>query len=31
LCELDAQFKTGMIRERDQALAAMIIELMAEP
>ena len=29
LCELDAQFKTGMIRERDQALAAMIIELMA--
>ena len=31
LCELDAQFKTGMIRERDQALGAMIIELMAEP
>ena len=29
LCELDAQFKNGMIRERGQALASMIIELMA--
>jgi hypothetical protein len=28
LCELDAQFKNGMVRARDQALAAMIIELM---
>jgi DNA polymerase III delta subunit len=29
-CELDAQFKMGLLKEREQAVAAMLIELMAE-
>jgi DNA polymerase III delta subunit len=29
-CELDAHFKMGLLKEREQAVAAMLIELMAE-
>jgi DNA polymerase-3 subunit delta len=28
-CELDANFKQGLLKEREQAIAAMLIELMA--
>jgi DNA polymerase III delta subunit len=28
-CELDANFKLGLLKEREQAIAAMLIELMA--
>ena len=28
-CELDAKFKNGLIREREQAISAMLLELMA--
>ena len=29
-CELDANFKLGLLKEREQAIAAMLIELMAD-
>jgi DNA polymerase III delta subunit len=29
-CELDARFKMGLLKEREHAVAAMLIELMAE-
>jgi hypothetical protein len=28
-CQLDARFKTGLMKERELAVAAMIVELMA--
>jgi DNA polymerase III delta subunit len=29
-CELDAQFKMGLLKEREQAVASLLIELMAD-
>ncbi len=30
-CELDAKFKNGMIREREQAISGLLLDLMAPP